>query len=136
MDNTCPLCGKQNPATEWACEECGAKLPLHGVRAAPVAPAASTTPVAALKPTPGMGSVVSPNDSAVRTGRCCGWGCGALLLIFVVLPLGCSLLAPKHKPVPTYTTAPNVAPGIVPNVAPGRFRSHRSRPTRRSRRRR
>lgn len=30
--NECPLCGKANPLTEWVCEDCGVKLPMHGQR--------------------------------------------------------------------------------------------------------
>lgn len=33
VENKCPLCGKVNPDSEWACEDCGAKLPNAGQRA-------------------------------------------------------------------------------------------------------
>lgn len=92
-ENKCPLCGKINPPSEWVCEECGAQLPFHGKQTKKESP----TPQA---------------KSGNNCGQSCAWGCGIFFVLFVLLPMSCSMLESSSTPTPT--PAPYVAPTPSP----------------------
>ena len=109
IENKCPLCGKHNPAREWYCEACGAKLPLHGQRqtAPPVPP--RQTPKAAPKPAPVRRPSPMPTPpeaprmapKAANSWASCGClGCGGLFFFFILMPLGCAVFSPTPEPTP------------------------------------
>lgn len=98
--NLCPLCGKLNPESEWACESCGAKLPHAGVR--PASPQIRPAPNASAPTTwnpPGVPKF-SPDRIMVRRGMdrfaaiflACFFGAA---LIFVIT--GLSSLASNRR---------------------------------------
>lgn len=96
VENKCPLCGKINPNTEWYCESCGAKLPLHGNRAQteqepglapPATPTAhSIAPPATSTPSPVTPAPATPSSTptARKTGTGWIWGVGLLAAVFLI----------------------------------------------------
>ncbi len=113
QENRCPLCGKLNPASEWACESCGAQLPRHGQReSAQTKPTAKAT--VAGKPSASTPQTTTPTPTP-RAGNGCLWGCMAALFCFVLLPLSCSLFT-SGTATPTPAPTPISAPAATPTT--------------------
>lgn len=95
-ENKCPLCGKLNPITEWVCEDCGARLPLHGKGTSTPKQKQTSVEVTQVATPP----TTSPTAGG---GNCVQWGCLISIVFFVVLPLCCTAISPKPTPEPTPT---------------------------------
>jgi hypothetical protein len=86
-ENKCPLCGMLNPPTEWACESCGAQLPMHGKKGVEQQ---KTTFMA-----PPMHTQSVPSSAPAVPQRTITIGC--VLLFAIALPLSCAVLNSGRK---------------------------------------
>ena len=123
MENKCPLCNKINPPSEWLCEACGAKLPMHGQKSDTVTP--RVAPVAS-KPAMTAAPVSVPASASppLTTGaKGILWGCGALFFFVVVMPVSCSVVSSITKPAPTPTPFPTAIPTASAPIDPCKYAS-------------